>query len=427
MFRLMGVLIVVIALVQANSGYVSADFELENWEFYKALSLPLEMEAEEFVEVYPDRDLYANSKADFDDLRIIDSQSNAETPYKIVVLKGADANQELDANVSGLGFVLTKGSSFTFQLKYENSLHNQLVVVTASDEFLASVKVEASFDGKTWELLKDPVFLYRLKPQGQHNGLFNLTIDYPENSAPLIRVVVNDVNLGDLKIDGAKIAIRDEVKPDYIEYSYSVLSRSSVAGSSDNMLVIDMGVIGLPTSRIEFEVEETNFYRDLLIEGSDDGMAWTSLMGNFVLSSYDTPKLVAENMIIDYPEVANRYIRVLLVNQDNAPLSIENIQIFGYSRTLIMNADRGSSYLIYYGNLQALAPSYDINRIYPYLETNKLQNARMGAQTTNLSFKPYAPWYDRYPWLVTAVVVISTLLLGIVLVRIFRDVVRSSR
>ena len=163
-------------------------------------------------------------------------------------------------------------------------------------------------------------------------------------------MVVNDVNLGDLKIDGAKIAIRDEVKPDYIEYSYSVLSRSSVAGSSDNMLVIDMGVIGLPTSRIEFEVEETNFYRDLIIEGSDDGTAWTSLMGNFVLSSYDTPKLVAANMIIDYPEVANRYIRVLLANQDNAPLSIENIQIFGYSRTLIMNADRGSSYLIYYGN-----------------------------------------------------------------------------
>tara|TARA_B100001750_G_C15506738_1_gene600890 strand:- start:1524 stop:2801 length:1278 start_codon:yes stop_codon:yes gene_type:complete len=422
MFRLIGVLIALITLVHLNHGHVRADFDREDWEFYKSLSLPVDMEVKEFVEVYPDADLYANSKSNFEDLRIIESQNNKETPYKLVVTEGADTNQELDANFVGLGFIAEKGTGFTAHLIDENSLHNQVEIITDSEEFLVSVKVEASFDGKSWDLLREPVSLYKLNHVEPGNGPSNVMIDYSENSAPFIRVVVVDVNLGELKIHDAKITMRNMIEADYIEYGYSALSRSFVGDSRDNSLVIDMGVVGLPTSRIEFELEETNFYRDVGLEGSDDGETWLSLMGDFVLSSYDTPKLVSRNMIIDYPEIANRYIRVRIVNQDNSPLDIKDIQIYGYSRTLIMEAHKRHDYLVYYGNSRALAPSYDLENMYPYLDMRELRNAQIGMQSRNLSFKPN--WYDRYPWLVTFVVVVSTLILGVFLLRIARDVVR---
>ena len=141
------------------------------------------MEVKEFVEVYPDADLYTNSKSNFEDLRIIESQNNKEAPYKLVVTEGSDTNQELDANFVGLGFIAAKGTGFTAHLKHENVLHNQLEVITDSEEFLVSVKVEASFDGKSWDLLREPVSLYKLKPVEPGNGPSNVTIDYSENSS----------------------------------------------------------------------------------------------------------------------------------------------------------------------------------------------------------------------------------------------------
>ena len=44
MFRLIGVLIALITLVHLNHGHVRADFDREDWEFYKSLSLPADME-----------------------------------------------------------------------------------------------------------------------------------------------------------------------------------------------------------------------------------------------------------------------------------------------------------------------------------------------------------------------------------------------
>ena len=120
MFRLIGVLIALITLVQLNHGYVRADFDLEDWAFFKTLSLPVNMGVKEFVEVYPDNDLYANSKRNLEDLRIIESQNNEEIPYKLLVSEGTDTNQEWDADFVGLGFVLEKGSSFTAHLKNRN-------------------------------------------------------------------------------------------------------------------------------------------------------------------------------------------------------------------------------------------------------------------------------------------------------------------
>ena len=90
-----------------------------------------------------------------------------------------------------------------------------------------------------------------------------------------------------------------------------------------------------------------------------------------------------------------------------------------------MEAHKGHDYLVYYGNSKALAPSYDLENMYPYLDMRELRNAQIGMQSRNLSFKPN--WYDRYPWLVTFVVVLSTLILGVFLLRIARDVVRRGR
>ena len=49
-FRAIGILIVAMVLFQLSYGYVRADFNLENWQFYKTVTLPLEMEEKEFIE-----------------------------------------------------------------------------------------------------------------------------------------------------------------------------------------------------------------------------------------------------------------------------------------------------------------------------------------------------------------------------------------
>ena len=57
-----------------------------------------------------------------------------------------------------------------------------------------------------------------------------------------------------------------------------------------------------------------------------------------------------------------------------------------------------------HGNLEARAPSYELERILPFLETENLPIGVLGPQADNLEFKVEdneLPFSERYTWLIT--------------------------
>ena len=134
---------------------------------------------------------------------------------------------------------------------------------------------------------------------------------------------------------------------------------------------------------------------------------------------------LGSQLSIGYPESRYRYFRLTVFNEDDPPLAVAGVQANGHSRKLIFSADPGGSYRLYYGNPDSAPPSYDLEHIFPYLVTENLPVASLGAHTANPLFTMPAispePFTERYPWLVPTVVAMAALLIGVFLTSLFRQ------
>ena len=108
-----------------------------------------------------------------------------------------------------------------------------------------------------------------------------------------------------------------------------------------------------------------------------------------------------------------------MANEDNPPLVIGAIQVSGVSRKLLFVASPGASYEVFYGNPLASRPSYDLERILPFLETTDLPEGVLARQQLNPEFVgPQPAKSEQYPWLIGvavagAAVVVAMLLFGV--------------
>jgi hypothetical protein len=92
-------------------------------------------------------------------------------------------------------------------------------------------------------------------------------------------------------------------------------------------------------------------------------------------------------------------------------------------RRLVFAADPQQSYRLYYGNAKAQRPSYDIERVFPYLVTEKLPEARLGPQVNSPHFEEAKPPVsERYPWLFPTVIAVAAIIVALLLMRIFRQI-----
>ena len=103
-----------------------------------------------------------------------------------------------------------------------------------------------------------------------------------------------------------------------------------------------------------------------------------------------------------------------------------NVRRIGHLRRIIFAASAGRSHDLFYGNSQARTPSYDLARVFPYLITEGLPTAQLGEQTLNplfaLPLAPSEPLTERLPWLLPSVVALGSLLMGLLLANLFRQI-----
>ena len=184
-----------------------------------------------------------------------------------------------------------------------------------------------------------------------------------------------------------------------------------------------MGSKGFPTNRLAITTEEENFYRQVRLEGSNDAETWTLLQRSEILYSFNTPRFVGNKLSLSYPESTFRYFRLTILNEDNPPLPIDSVSVFGFLRKLIFPASPGSAYRLYYGNATARTPSYELERVFPYLVTENLPGAQLGAHAINPLYSlPTEPFTERYPWLFPTVVSVAALLIGLFLANLLRKI-----
>ena len=404
---------------------VWADFAPHEWRFFKPVPLSPVLSETSLVEVVPDTEVFAHAMPDLSDLRVVEDDTQREAPYKLLVERGDQRRASVSVTMRDLGHVPGQQTSFVLDLNQQGALHNELEISTSSHNFQRDVVVEGSEDAENWRVLDESGEIFDFTIADRAFTTRDTRVKYPSSTTRYLRVRIIDEDLLPLEVHGAVVFFFQQIQPRQTEYPINVSVRVEDPAERSTQLVLDLGSRGFPTNRISLTTAQENFYRRVKLEGSHDSQLWILLRRSENLYVFNTPKFVGSQLSLSYPESRYRYFRLTIFNEDDPPLPVTGAQANGFLRKLIFSADPGSRYRLYYGNPVAEPPSYELEHIFPYLVTENLPAAALGAHTANPLFtgpiEPVKPFTERYPWLVPTLVALAALLIGVFLTSLFRQ------
>ena len=415
------IFLVVLTLLLLVASGANADFSRNSWRYYKDIVMPSGIRSGDLVELSPDTEVFAAAAGGLADLRVI-SDENQEIPYKLEISQAQHERTSFTVSIRDKGYVPGSHTIFTADLGQAGILHNEIEFRTPADEFRRTATVEASNDGSAWVLLvEQTVYAFTVRERGFTTR--NTAARYPESTARYLRVKIADDGEGALEISGATVFFVKDKPAREIHRSSSIVSIDHDQTQSTTNVIIDLGTPGLPSHHLHINVSDVNFYREADMQASPDRKNWDTLVRAADIYAFDTPKFVGGNLDINYPETTSRYLRMVIHDEDNPPLNVKGVEVLGLWRRLVFTADPPHSYKLYYGNAAARKPSYDIERIFPYLITEGLPEALTGFQATNPDFaeeKP--PLSERFPWLFPVVIAAAAIIVAFLLFIVFRQV-----
>ena len=400
-----------------------ADFALEDWRYFKAIQTPAALDGEELAELALDRAVFQQSASGQRDLRVVAGDETGEVAYQLVTETGRRERTMVGGKVRDLSHVPNRHSSFVVDLAQAGILHNQVEVLTSFRNFQRNVAVEASPDGQSWSLVQEGSQIFGFTVEERGFTAKDTRVSYPESSHRYLRVSVINNDEAPLEITGAAVSSVRESPASETRYPGPIIGRSEDREALTSIMEMDLGGEGLPINRLILHTSAVNFHRDVSVMGSNDLATWSTLASGVAIYSFRTPKFVGDSLEVAFPESTHRYFRLVIQNRDDPPLTVDEIAFSGIDRKVLFLAQPGTSYALYYGNEAARAPSYDLARLLPYLDTESPAAATFGPQQANPQYaEPQPPASEQYPWLITVAVVAAAVVVAAILFGVFRQV-----
>jgi len=403
-----------------------ADFAPAEWRYQKNIVVSADLSGETLVELELDAEVFAKAAAGLRDIRIIESGTQREIPYQLVVERSERDRATFPVRMQDLSSVRGEYTSFVLDLGKPGQLHSEVEVLTTSLNFRRSVSVEASNDAAQWAVLTEKGQIYDFTVSERGFRAQDTKVRYPESTVRYLRITIFDRGEEPLRITGARAALVRETAAREVRYQADILERREDQENRRTQTIFDLGGANLPSNRLELAVLGDNYFREVALEGSNDKDAWSPVHSRDVMYSYDTPKFRGAKTAVVYSESAFRYMRLTIFNADNPPLDITGAQAVGLLRKIIFSTSPDAALRFYYGNPSARYPSYDLAQYFRYLEVENLPKATLGPQESNPLFEekvpPLPPFSERFPWLLTGLVVGLTVLFAGFLVMLFRRI-----
>ena len=409
-----------LVVVAGTTTSLYADFDLAHWQFLKPVQLPSSYGKGQLVEVPLDREVYREARPGESDLRVIAGR-NREVPYQLVIEENKTEWQPVPVKLRDIGSVVGQYSSFVADLGSGGRLHNEVVIEVSGSNFRHSVTVETSTDGETWALVQEKGEIFDFTSTSKEFNARDTGVRYPESAGRFIRVKVLDFEGKLPEIGGASVFLIEERSAKETTYQpvRAISSDDPEAGVTIHEL--EVGASGIPLSRLSFDTSSVNFHRRAVIEGSEDGADWAWLAEGDIYS-FDTPKFVGSNVEVNFPERRFSRYRFTVVNVDDSSIDLTDFRFHGVDRKVLFHPLPGIDHFLYYGNPLAAAPSYDLERVVPYLDTDDTLAATLGKQEANKAFSGYdVPVTERLPWLLPSGVAIAAVVVAFMLYGVIRQ------
>ena len=147
--------------------------------------------------------------------------------------------------------------------------------------------------------------------------------------------------------------------------------------------VVDLGWQGQLHNRVEILTDSKNFKRAVAIEGSSDARSWAVLQEGVEIFDFTVPErgFNARNTEVDYPDSTARYIRVRVINNDEAPLLISGASISSVE-------ERPADVVVYDAEITGIAESAEDNATVVEIDLGSanLPTNRLTLQTSSVNF-----------------------------------------
>ncbi|AHM58058.1 hypothetical protein EAL2_808p05550 (plasmid) [Peptoclostridium acidaminophilum DSM 3953] len=365
-------------------------------------------------------EVIAQSQPGLADLRIYSGGS--EIPYGLLrnPLETRSGKYE-PAEMLNLG--KDSQGNLVFEVKVpQDRWITQIKLASTDRDFIRAVKIEGSMDRNEWRLLTSDSTIFDLSGEGKSR---NLEVNLPPTNFSYLRVSLLQGGKGEFKPESLELLMdeADIVFP-LKERDYELLEENGGAGIQE--FIVDLRLPRLQVSELELVTAAENFSRAAEIYESSDGEKWEHA-ADAEIFVYSLDRLTARQLIIKC-STSQRYLKLLIHNNDNPELSVSDVKIRGLNPLLVFPAESPSGYVLYWNSSQVKAPVYDIEKFKMNLDYRGTPRASLGELEENKDFvfRDTRPWTERNDWLLKVSVIGAAAVLMLVIARSIQKISKDS-
>lgn len=353
-------------------------------------------------------DIYQHLNPSFTDLRIygITAQNDTfEAPYIIQIEK-----EKIRVDEVPFKLINESKNPNTYYYTFENlsdEAINKIKLDFKNTDFDWKVKLEGSQNQQEWFTILEEYRILSLKNSKINYQFTDLNL--PESKFKYFRIQINSEAKPILK--STNILLSNISTGNY--QSYGILARKKSDDKERKQTVIDFSLQQLvPVSRIKIQVNNpSDYYRNISIKYLSDSVetekGWQYSYQTFMNGTLNS----FENNQFNFDSKLLKNLRIIIDNQDNAPLDIAGIEVSGYTHTLIARFNNSADYHLFYGKPNARKPQYDLTHFADKIPSN-LPEITLGVEEklSKIAVEKREPIFTNKNWLWAIMLVIIALL-----------------
>jgi hypothetical protein len=393
----------------------------KHWHYSRAIELPA-TDAPRLASIVAPLDMYRRAKPWLADLRVIDDQS-AEIPYVSFRQTGTSNTASLPSTVRENSFTAGKFTQLVVDLGAHAPFHNALRIETSTSDFIEWVQVEASDDGHLWRMVQEraPIFRFR---KDNHQG--TQIVHYSENDAQYLRVRIVD---GDAKFPVDSVnELHEVIEPAERVPMDIALSPDGNQPVGRSVWTAEVGSAAPLATEVRFSAESpAEFIRSVNLSTSADGKDWDTF-DSAEIYRYRREDAVLEKLSVAFPnaEPRARYLRVEIVNGNDAPLTAAAPQLYITPQHIVFEQQSGRRYSLIYGQERAEAAQYDLGRRLDAKQMAVAVAGQTGPEEVNADWVDPRAWTETHDMFLWVVMLAAVLLIGYAAVRSLRKSAAAS-
>lgn len=353
-------------------------------------------------------DIYGKVQPNLNDIRVIgitEKNDTIEAPYILSIKEDVLSRIEVPFKLLN---VSNKSNThyFTLEISSKDSI-NQIGLEFEQQNFDWRVNIEGSQEQTDWYNIDQNQRIVSIQ-----NGMIDFqytTLTFPLSKYRYFRLSFASNEKPSLR--KASVTNLKTIKGSF--RTYSSVKSDIILNQKEKQTEILVDLMK-PTlvSAVTINIKkEFDYYRMLDIQYVSDSVQTASGQKYIYTNLYSGIISSIKDIDMWTKNIITRHLKIIISNQDNQPLTIEDISVKGCKHELIVRLTDNASYFIVYGKSKVSKPNYDIGHFTDKIPT-VLKRLELGSEVYKNSTvqEPKEPLFKSRYWLWSVMIMIIIVL-----------------